>query len=195
MAPGRGPPQQSYLKQAVPSEAITDNNSWSNKIKEFKRIRKSQASIAPRVANHRQNQAPGPQPSRNNNRGHNREEVADSIVDSRDIINARHRSQLVDNSNHFQALSRVFDNVEYPKDFKPTNIQKYDGKTVLNGYVYTRPLLVLQEETLTPRSSTSRLPWNPRPSRGSRAWHASPYTHGMISRRPSSTTFKGCYIE
>ena len=37
------------------------------------------------------NQAPGPQPSRNNNRGHNRE-VADSIMDARDIINARHRS-------------------------------------------------------------------------------------------------------
>ena len=51
-APGREPPQQSYLKQAVPPEAVTDNNSWSNKIKEFKRIRKSQASIAPEVANH-----------------------------------------------------------------------------------------------------------------------------------------------
>ena len=54
MAPGRGPLQQSYLKQAVPPEAITDNNSWSNKIKKFKRIRKSQGSIAPEVANHRQ---------------------------------------------------------------------------------------------------------------------------------------------
>ena len=74
------------------------------------------------------NQAPGPQPSRNNNRGHNREEVPDSIVDARDIINARRRSQLADNSDRFQALSRIFDNIEYPKDFKPTNIQKYDGK-------------------------------------------------------------------
>ena len=55
-------------------------------------------------------------------------EVADSIVDAWDIINARCRSQLADNSDRFQALSRVFDNVEYPKDFKPTNIQKYDGK-------------------------------------------------------------------
>ena len=33
-------------------------------------------------------QATGPQPHRNNNRGHNREEVADSIVDVWDIINA-----------------------------------------------------------------------------------------------------------
>jgi hypothetical protein len=117
MAPGREPPQQSYLKQAVPPEAIIDNNSWSNKIKETKRIRKSQASITP-----------GPQPSRNNNRRHNWEEVADSIVDARDIISARRRSQLADNSYRFPALSSIFDNVEYPKDFKPTNIQKYDGK-------------------------------------------------------------------
>ena len=75
------------------------------------------------------NQAPGPQPNRNNNnRGHNREEVANSIMDARDIINARRRSQLADNSDRFQALRRVFDNIEYPKNFKPTNIQKYDGK-------------------------------------------------------------------
>jgi hypothetical protein len=69
------------------------------------------------------NQAPGPQPNRNNNnRGHNREEVADSIMDARDIINARRRPQLANNSDRFQALSRVFDNIEYPMDFKPTNI-------------------------------------------------------------------------
>jgi len=75
------------------------------------------------------NQAPGPQPNRNNNnRKHNREEVVDSIVNARDIINARRRSQLADNYDRFQALSRVFDNIVYPKDFKPTNIQKYDGK-------------------------------------------------------------------
>ena len=49
-------------------------------------------------------------------------------MDARDIINARRRAQLADNSDHFQALSRAFDNIEYPKDFKPTNIQKYDGK-------------------------------------------------------------------
>ena len=49
-------------------------------------------------------------------------------MDARDIINARRRAQLADNSDHFPALSSVFDNVEYPKDFKPTNIQKYDGK-------------------------------------------------------------------
>ena len=49
-------------------------------------------------------------------------------MDARDIINARRREQLADNSDRFSALSRVFDNIEYPKDFKPTNIQKYDGK-------------------------------------------------------------------
>jgi len=49
-------------------------------------------------------------------------------MDARDIINARRISQLADNSDRFQALSRVFDNIEYPKDFKLTNIQKYDGK-------------------------------------------------------------------
>ena len=49
-------------------------------------------------------------------------------MEARDIINARRRAQLADNSDRFPALSRVFDNIEYPKDFKPTNIQKYDGK-------------------------------------------------------------------
>ena len=83
-------------------------------------------------------------------------------MDARDIINARRRAQLADNSDRFPALGSVFDNAEYPNDFKPTNIQKYDGKqTLLNGYVYIRPLLVLQEETPTPRSSTSRWPWSP----------------------------------
>ena len=49
-------------------------------------------------------------------------------MDARDIINTRRRAQLADNSDRFQALSKAFDNIEYPKDFKPTNIQKYDGK-------------------------------------------------------------------
>ena len=49
-------------------------------------------------------------------------------MDARNIINARRRAQLADNSDRFAALSRVFDNIEYPKDFKPTNVQKYDGK-------------------------------------------------------------------
>ena len=104
------------------------------------------------------NQAPRPQPNRNNNnRGHNREEVVDSIMDARDIINARGRSQLADNSDRFQALSRVFDNIEYPKDFKPTNIQKYDGKQDPAQWLRLySTAAVLQEET--PRSSTSRWP-------------------------------------
>ena len=49
-------------------------------------------------------------------------------MDARDIINARRRAQLADNSDRFPTLSSVFDNAEYPKDFKPTNIQKYNGK-------------------------------------------------------------------
>ena len=56
------------------------------------------------------------------------EEIVDSIVDARDIINARRRAQPADNSNRFQALSKAFDNIEYSKNFEPTNIQKYDGK-------------------------------------------------------------------
>ena len=43
-------------------------------------------------------------------------------MDARDIINARRGAQLADNSDHFLALSSVFDNIEYLKDFKPTNI-------------------------------------------------------------------------
>ena len=43
-------------------------------------------------------------------------------MDARDIINARRRAQLANNSDHLPALSRVCDNIEYPKDFKPTNI-------------------------------------------------------------------------
>jgi hypothetical protein len=43
-------------------------------------------------------------------------------VDARDIINARRSAQLANNSDRFQALSKAFNNIEYPKDFKPTNI-------------------------------------------------------------------------
>ena len=49
-------------------------------------------------------------------------------MDARDIINTRRQAHLADNSDRFSALSSVFDNVEYPKDFKPTNIQKCDSK-------------------------------------------------------------------
>ena len=81
------------------------------------------SSHRPRGGQPLANQAPRPQPNcNNNNREHNREEVDDSIMDARDIINARRRSQLADNSDRFQALSKAFDNIEYPKDFKPTNI-------------------------------------------------------------------------
>jgi len=52
MAPDQGPLQQSYLKQVVPLEAITVNNSWNSKTKETNRIRKSQAFIVLGVANH-----------------------------------------------------------------------------------------------------------------------------------------------
>jgi len=49
-------------------------------------------------------------------------------MDTQDVINARRRVHHADNSDRFPALSSVFDNVEYPNDFKPTNIQKYHGK-------------------------------------------------------------------
>ena len=49
-------------------------------------------------------------------------------MDAREIINARRQAHLTDNFDQFPALSSVFDNVQYPKDFKPTNIQKYDSK-------------------------------------------------------------------
>jgi len=54
MAPGQGPRQQLYLKQAVLLEAIIVTSSRSSKIKEIKRIKKSLVSIAPGVANNRQ---------------------------------------------------------------------------------------------------------------------------------------------
>ena len=71
-----------------------------------------------------------------------------------DIINARHQAHLAENFDRFPAISSTFDNVEYPKHFKPTNIQKYDGKqdpsqwlrlystaiNVAGGDIYTKVL-------------------------------------------------------
>ena len=54
MAHDQGLLQQSYLRQAVPPEATSINNSRSSKTKEIKRIRKLRAVIAPRVANRKQ---------------------------------------------------------------------------------------------------------------------------------------------
>ena len=142
------------------------------------------------------NQAPGPQPNRNNNnRGRNRDEIADSIVDARDIINARCRSQLADNFDRFQALSRVFDNVEYPKDFKPMNIHKYDGKQEPAQWLrlYSAAVIVAGGDTNT-KVLYFPMAVEPAPL----TWLESlarEYTHGMISRRPSSTISKGRYIE
>ena len=56
------------------------------------------------------------------------------------------------------------------------------SKTLLNGYVYTRLLLVLQGEIPTPRSSTFRWPWSPHPSHGSKAWRASQSTRGDLKK-------------
>ena len=86
------------------------------------------SSHHPRGGQPATNQALRPQLNRNNNRGRNHEEVADSRMDARDIINARRQAHLADNFDHFLALSSIFDNIEYPKNFKPMNIQKYDGK-------------------------------------------------------------------
>jgi hypothetical protein len=44
--------QQLYLKQAVPLEATSVNNNRSSKTKETKRIKRSRATITPKVANH-----------------------------------------------------------------------------------------------------------------------------------------------
>jgi len=117
-------------------------------------------------------------------------------VDARDIIITRRRSQLADNSDRFQALSRVFDNAEYPKDFKPTNIQKYDGKqdpaqwlrlysivvSVAGGDTNTKVryfLMALEPAPLMWLESLARESIN--------SWED--------LRRHSSTTFKGRYIE
>ena len=76
------------------------------------------------------NQAPWNQPNRgqNNARGHNNEEVATFGVDARQIINARRQGCLSDNADRFPALSSSIADAEYLKDFKPANLQKYDGK-------------------------------------------------------------------
>ena len=72
-------------------------------------------------------------------------------MDARDIINARRRAQLADNSDRFQALSRAFNNIEYPKDIKPTNIQKYDGKQEPAQWLrlYSTAISVAGEDTNT----------------------------------------------
>ena len=85
-------------------------------------------------------------------------------MDAWDIINSRLRAQLTDNSDHFQALSKASDNIEYPKDFKPTNIQKYNGKqdpaqwlrlystaiSVVGGDTNTKVLYILMTQEPTP---------------------------------------------
>ena len=117
-------------------------------------------------------------------------------MDTRDIINARRRAQLADNSDRFQALSRAFDNIEYPKDFMPTNIQKYDGKQDPAQWLclYSTAVSVAGGDTNT-KVLYFPMPWSPHPSRGSKAWRASKSTHGRTSRRRSSTTSKGRYTE
>ena len=121
--------QQQYLRQAVPPEATSVNSSRNSRTEETKRIRKLRVVTAPEVAYYKQIKLLAlSQTATTTIVGTTGKRLADSIVDARDIINARRRAQLADNSDHFQALSKGFDNIEYPKDFKPTNIQKYDGK-------------------------------------------------------------------
>ena len=102
----------------------------------------------------------------------------------------------MDNSDRFPALSRVFDNIEYPKDFKPTNVQKYDGKQDPAQWLhlYSTAVSVAGGDTNT-KVLYFPMALEPAPSRGSKAWCASLYTRGMTSRRPSSTTSKGRYTE
>ena len=72
-------------------------------------------------------------------------------MDARDIINARRRAHLADNSDRFPVLSSIFDNIEYPKDFKHTNIQKYDGKQDPDQWLclYSTALSVAEGDTNT----------------------------------------------
>ena len=90
-------------------------------------------------------------------------------MDARDIINARHRAQLADNSDHFPAISSVFDNVEYPKYFKPTNIQKYVGKQDPSQWLrlYSIAVSVAGGDTNT-KVLYFPMAWSPYPSRGSK---------------------------
>ena len=77
------------------------------------------SSHRPRGGQPQANQAPGPQPNRNNNnRRNNGEEVADSIVDARHIINARCRVQPVDNSDRFSSPEQGFRQHRVPEGFQ-----------------------------------------------------------------------------
>jgi hypothetical protein len=51
-----------------------------------------------------------------------------SGVNAHTIINARCQGRLLNNSDHLPTLESTFAYAEYPKDFKPTNLHKYDGK-------------------------------------------------------------------
>ena len=195
MAPGRGPPQQSYLKT---NRTLGGHHRQQQLEHQNQRNQENQevASIhRPRGGQLPANQAPGPQPNRNNNRDQNREEVANSIMDARDIINARRRPQPADNSDRFIVLISVFDNIEYPKDFKPMNIQKYDGKQDPAQWLclYSTAVIVAGGDTNTKvlyfpiAVEPAPLTWLESLARES--------THGRISRRPSSTISKGRYIE
>ena len=53
---------------------------------------------------------------------------ANSGFDAHAIINARRQGHLSDHFTHFPALSSTFADAHYPKDFKPANLHKYDGK-------------------------------------------------------------------
>jgi hypothetical protein len=64
----------------------------------------------------------------NKDHGRNNEEIATSRIDARDIVNAKRQGRLSNNSDCFPVLSSVFADAQYPKDFKPANLHKYDGK-------------------------------------------------------------------
>ena len=49
-------------------------------------------------------------------------------MDAREIINDRSQGRLSDNADRFPAFSSIFADAEYPKDFKPANLQKYESK-------------------------------------------------------------------
>ena len=76
---------------------------------------------------------------------------ANSGFDAHAIINARRQGHLSDHFTHFPALSSTFADAHYPKDFKPANLHKYDGKQdpIQWLHLYSTDIDVLVGDTTT----------------------------------------------
>jgi hypothetical protein len=77
--------------------------------------------------------------------------VPTSGVNAQEIMNTRHQGCLSDNADRFLTLSGVFADAQYPKEFKPANLQKYDGKQdpVQRLRLYTTAINVVGGDTAT----------------------------------------------